>query len=259
MNADNEHRDWDASTYDRVSDIQAEWALEVVDRLELRGDETVLDAGCGSGRVTKLLLERLPEGRVIGVDSSVSMIEKAREELPERTEFLVSDLLELDLEEAADALFSNATLHWILDHRRLFERLHAALRPGGRLEAQCGGIGNLDEFLNSLENVNGDERFAPYVRGIASTWNFASPGDTEIRMRAVGFADVRCWLEDRLEKPREPRDFLRVVCCGPHLERLPEELREPYLDAVLEYIPRPLTLDYVRLNISARRSEGTGA
>jgi trans-aconitate 2-methyltransferase len=249
-----EPREWDAATYDRVSDIQAEWSLEVIDRLELRGDETVLDAGCGSGRVTKLLLERLPEGRVIGVDASASMIEKAREALPEdRTEFIVSDLLDLELAEQVDAIFSNATLHWILDHRRLFERLCAALRPGGQLEAQCGGIGNLDEFLNSLENVNGDERFAPYVRGIASTWNFASPGDTEIRLRAAGFESERCWLEERLEKPREPRAFLSVVCCGPHLERLPEELRDPYLDAVLEYIPRPLTLDYMRLNISARR------
>jgi trans-aconitate 2-methyltransferase len=254
VNSDTEPRDWDASTYDRVSDIQAEWSLEVIDRLDLQGDETVLDAGCGSGRVTKLLLESLPRGRVIGVDSSASMVEKAREALPDRTEFIVSDLLDLELTEAVDAIFSNATLHWILDHRRLFERLFAALRPGGRLEAQCGGLGNLDEFLNSLENVNGDERFAPYVRGIASTWNFASPGDTELRLRAAGFESERCWLEDRLEKPREPRDFLRVVCCGSHLERLPEDLHEPYLDAVLEYTPRPLTLDYVRLNISARRA-----
>ena len=260
MNPDEEAREWDAATYDRVSHIQAEWAREVIDRLELRGDETVLDAGCGSGRVTKLLLEHLPEGRVIGVDASASMIEQAREALPDdRTELIVSDLLDLELTEPVDAVFSNATLHWILDHRRLFQRLYAALRPGGQLEAQCGGIGNLDEFLNSLENVNGDERFAPYVRGIASTWNFASPGDTEIRLQAAGFADEHCRLEDRLEKPREPREFLRTVCLGPHLERLPDELHEQYLDAVLEYIPRPLTLDYVRLNISARRPSGASA
>jgi trans-aconitate 2-methyltransferase len=247
------HRDWDATTYDRVSDVQVDWARAVIDRLALRGHETVLDAGCGSGRVTRLLLERLPQGRVIGVDTSPSMIEKARDALDDRAEFLVSDLVDLELPEPVDAVFSNATLHWILDHRRLFERLHAALRPGGVLEAQCGGIGNLDEFLNSLENVNGDERFAPYVRGIASSWNFASPGDTELRLQAAGFETARCWLEERIEKPREPREFLRVVCLGPHLERLPEHLREPYLDAVLEYTPRPLTLDYVRLNISARR------
>ena len=256
MNPDTEPREWDASTYDRVSDIQAEWSLDVIDRLGLSGDETVLDAGCGSGRVTKLLLERLPRGRVVGVDSSARMLEQAREALPERTDFVVSDLLDLELDDPVDAVFSNATLHWVLDHRRLFTRLHAALRPGGKLEAQCGGIGNLDEFLNSLENVNGDERFAPYVRGIASSWNFASPGDTELRLRAAGFDGVHCWLEERLEKPREPREFLRVVCLGPHLERLPEHLHEQYVDAVLEYAPRPLTLDYVRLNISARRPDG---
>lgn len=253
MSTGTEPRDWDASAYDRVSDPQEDWSRAVIDRLELSGDETVLDAGCGSGRVTRLLLERLPRGRVIGVDASPSMIEKAREALPDRTEFIVSDLLDLDMEEAVDAVFSNATLHWILDHRRLFARLHTALRPGGALEAQCGGIGNLDEFLNVLENVNGDERFAPYLRGIASTWNFASPGDTEIRLEAAGFESARCWLEERLEKPREPREFLRTVCLGPHLEQLPEHLHKQYLDAVLEYIPRPLTLDYMRLNISARR------
>ena len=248
-----EPREWDAAAYDRVSDVQEVWSRAVLDRLDLRGDETVLDAGCGSGRVTRLLLERLPEGRVIGVDSSRSMIEKAREALPDRTEFIVSDLLDLDLNEAVDAVFSNATFHWILDHRRLFARLYAALRPWGVLEAQCGGIGNLDEFLNSLENVDGDERFAPYLRGIASTWNFASPGDTDVRLEGAGFERVRCWLEQRIEKPREPREFLRTVCCGGHLDRLPEHLHEAYLDAVLEYIPRPLTLDYMRLNISARR------
>jgi len=246
-------RDWDATAYDRVSHIQEAWAQEVVERLDLEGNEIVLDAGCGTGRVTRLLLERLPEGRVIGVDASPSMIEKAREAVTERAEFIVADLIDLDLDQTVDAVFSNATFHWILDHRRLFQRLHAALRSGGRMEAQCGGIGNLDEFLNSLENVNGDERFAPYVRGIASTWNFASPGDTELRLQAAGFEDVRCWLTERIEKPRDPREFLITVCLGPHLDRLPEHLHTQYVDAVLEYIPRPLTLDYMRLNISARR------
>jgi trans-aconitate 2-methyltransferase len=246
-------RDWDASAYDRVSDVQEEWARAVIDRLELRGDETVLDAGCGSGRVTRLLLERLPKGHVIGVDASPSMIALAREALGDQVELITCDLLDLELDESVDAVFSNATFHWVLDHRRLFARIHAVLRPGGALEAQCGGIGNLDEFLNSLENVNGDERFAPYLRGIASKWNFASPGDTEIRLQGVGFVDARSWLEERLEKPREAREFLRIVCLGPHLEQLPEPLHKQYLDAVLEYIPRPLALDYVRLNISARR------
>jgi trans-aconitate 2-methyltransferase len=246
-------RDWDAVTYDRVADPQEEWAREVIDRLGLREDETVLDAGCGTGRVTRLLVERLPRGRVIGVDSSAAMIDKARASLGGAVELIVCDLLDLELEGQVDAVFSNATFHWILDHRRLFERLHAALRPGGRLEAQCGGIGNVEEFLNSVESVNGDERFAPYVRGITSAWNFASPGDTEVRLRAAGFEVRRCWLQEKPTQPREPRAYLESICLGAHLERLPESLHEPYVHAVLEALPRPLTLDYVRLNISAER------
>ncbi len=247
-------RDWDASTYDRVAHPQEEWGREVIERLELTGTETVLDAGCGSGRVTKLLVERLPQGRVVGVDASPSMIARARASLGEGVELIVSDLLDLELPEPVDLVFSNAAFHWILDHRRLFERLRAALRPGGRIEAQCGGIGNTEEFLNSVEGVNGDERFAPYLRGITSVWNFASPGDTEMRLQGAGFDTARCWLEDRPVQPRDPRGFLEAVCLGPHLDRLPENLRGPYIDAALEVVPRPLTLDYVRLNISARRA-----
>ena len=246
-------RDWDASTYDRVAAPQEEWARGVIDRLELSGDETVLDAGCGSGRVTLLLLERLPRGRVIGVDASPSMIAKARESLPDDVELIVSDLLELSLPQPVDVIFSNATFHWILDHRRLFARLHEALAPDGRVEAQCGGIGNVEDFLNSIESVNGDERFAPYLRGVSSSWNFASPGDTELRLRDAGFDPARCWLEDWPVQPRHPREYLESVCLGPHLDRLPEQLRPAYMDAALEVIPRPLSLDYVRLNISARR------
>jgi trans-aconitate 2-methyltransferase len=226
----------------------------VIERLELTGTEAVLDAGCGSGRVTRLLVDRLAGGRVVGVDASPSMIARARESLGEGVELIVSDLLDLELPEPVDVVFSNATFHWILDHRRLFERLHAALGPGGRMEAQCGGIGNTEDFLNSVESVNGDERFASYLRGITSVWNFASPGDTEMRLGGAGFEEARCWLEDRPVQPREPRGFLEAVCLGPHLDRLPEDLRGPYLDAALEVVPRPLTLDYVRLNISARRA-----
>jgi len=253
VNDGEQPRDWDAATYDRVADPQAEWAREVIDRLDLKGDETVLDAGCGSGRVTRLLLERVPRGRVIGVDSSPAMIEQARQTLGDEVELIVSDLIDLELGEPVDAIFSNAVFHWILDHRRLFERLYAVLGPAGRLEAQCGGIGNVEDFLNSVESVSGDERFAPYLRGITSTWNFASVGDTEIRLQRAGFQVRRCWLEERLAEPRDPRAYLETVCLGAHLQKLPKEMRTPYMEAVLEVIPRPLTLDYVRLNISARR------
>ncbi len=138
----------------------------VIERLALRGDETVLDAGCGSGRVTKLLLERLPEGRVIAVDAAPSMVEEARAALGPGVEVIQSDLTELELDERVDAVFSNAVFHWVPDHDALFARLRAALRPGGRLVAQCGGAGNVERFHEVAKAVGDEEPFAEYLAGL---------------------------------------------------------------------------------------------
>ena len=247
--------DWDAATYDRVAEPQEEWGTAVLDRLELSGDETVLDAGCGSGRMTRHLVERLPEGRVIGVDSSPSMIEKARENLGERADLRVGSLLDLELDQEVDAIFSNATFHWILDHDRLFTRLFAALRPGGTIEAQCGGQGNVGEVENAMLALEGDERFSSYLRTMQSPWYFASVADTEARLSRVGFESPNCWVETKDVRPPEPEawPFLSSCVINEHLERLPDDLKEPFIEALLESMPRPLTLRYVRLNISSRR------
>ena len=248
--------EWDAETYHRVAANQEEWGREVLARLDLDGDETVLDAGCGSGRVTLLLAERLPRGRVIGVDGSEAMIEEARSnlaDLRDRVELMVADLTELELGEPVDAVFSNATFHWIADHDRLFSRLHDALRPGGTMEAQCGGEGHVTEWTRAVQAMTGDERFAPYFRGMGETWNFASVGDTEARLARAGFEVGRIWLEKRTYEPPEPRDYVRSVGLNKQLAVLPAELHDEFIDAVLGSMLRPLRLEYVRLNISARR------
>ena len=246
--------DWDAASYDSLADPQEEWAREVLERLELRGDETVLDAGCGSGRVTRLLIERLPRGRVIAVDASPSMIDDgARGVATLRTRRCSPTSPSSSSTEPVDAIFSNATFHWVLDHDRLFQRLHAALRPGGQLEAQCGGEGNVAEFERAIEALSGDERFAPYLRGTLLPWNFAGVGETEVRLERAGFEAVRLWLERKRFQPRDPRAYLRASGLASHLDRLPENLHEQFVDAVTGSMPRPLVLDYVRLNISARR------
>jgi trans-aconitate 2-methyltransferase len=247
-------REWDAQTYDRVSDPQYQWGLEVLDRLELDGDEFVMDAGCGSGRVTAKLLERLPDGRVLCVDASESMIEKAREALGERADYMVADLSELKVADPVDVIFSTATFHWVPDHDRLFSRLHDALRPGGRLVAQCGGEGNVARHAQAIATVATRPEFVDHFKGLAMMWNFAPPGETEERLRNAGFEDVSCWLEDKPVQPDDPYEFTTTVTMGPHLSRLPEDLRRPFAEAVLELEDDPLVLDYVRLNIDARRA-----
>jgi trans-aconitate 2-methyltransferase len=244
-------RDWDAATYHRVSGPQVEWAAALLDRLDLRGDETVLDAGCGSGRVTAMLLERLPQGHVVAVDQAPSMVEHAREALPrDRATVFRAELTELRLDEPVDAVFSNAVFHWIADHDRLFERLRAALRAGGRVVAQCGGEGNVERFHRAAREAAAEEPFASHLAGWAGPWNFAAPEATARRLERAGFEAVETWLEPYPMVPDDPGDYLRTVCLGHHLEQLPEDLRERYVEAVLERSEPEL--DYVRLNITAR-------
>jgi trans-aconitate 2-methyltransferase len=245
-------RDWDAETYDEISVPQFTWGVEVLERLELSGDETALDAGCGSGRVTAELAKRLPRGRLIAVDGSEAMIAKARERLGDGASYLVTDLSELEVAEPVDLIFSTATFHWILDHDRLFARLRAALAPGGRLVAQCGGQGNVAEHARAIAAVMARSEFAPHFEGMVAMWNFAAPDETEQRLLAAGFADARCWLEPKPVTPAQPLEFTSTVTLGPHLDQLPEELRRPFAEAILEQAEKPLTLDYVRLNIEAR-------
>lgn len=252
-------REWDAETYDAVSDPQYEWGMEVLERLELRGDETALDAGCGSGRVTEELVRRLPAGRVIAVDGSEAMIAKARERLGDRASYLVADLAELTIEEPVDLVFSTATFHWISDHELLFRRLRAALRPGGRLVAQCGGQGNVAEYVKAIVAAAAQPEFAPHFEGMTGMWNFAGPEETEARLRAAGFAEAHCWLEPKPVTPAQPLEFIVTVTLGPHLARLPEDLHRPFAEASLAHCPEPLTLDYVRLNIEARRAVPGGS
>jgi trans-aconitate 2-methyltransferase len=216
-------RDWDAATYDRVSAPQVEWAERVLARLPLRGDETVLDAGCGSGRVTQMLLDRLPRGRVVAVDSAPSMVEHARAALdPARATVLQAELTELALDDPVDAAFSNAVFHWVADHEALFARLYEALRPAGRLVAQCGGRGNVQRFHDAARAVAEEEPYAEHLAGWEGPWNFAGAEETAERLGRAGFTAVETWLEPYPVAPPDPSGYLRTVCLGYHLEQLPE-------------------------------------
>jgi trans-aconitate 2-methyltransferase len=253
--------DWDAATYDRVADPQEQWAREIIARMHLRGEESVLDAGCGSGRVTRLLLERLPGGRVIAVDASPAMAGRARDALAEdhRVEVICQDLLDLQLREPVDAIFSCAVFHHIFDHERLFGSLRSALSLGGRLVAQCGGAGNIDAFRSLAEAVAQRPRYAEYMADMRPPWHYATPEATEQRLRAAGFEGIRCWLQDKPTLPTDARGFAQTVLLNYHLDHLcktappstAEQLANEFTDEVLGEAGDPLELHYVRLNIEA--------
>ena len=248
--------DWDAATYDRIADPMTRWGSAVLERLPLRGDERVMDAGCGSGRVTEQLLERLPDGQVVALDASPAMVDEARRRLgpDHRVTWVVADLLEpLPVEPPVDAIFSTATFHWITDHDRLFRNLAGVLRPGGRLVAQCGGGDNIATVLAAAAAVAADFGLDPTWRG---PWCFATPEATAERLAAAGFTAIETWLnpEPTPLEPGEPLEtYLATIILREHVTRLPEAAGAGFVHAVAERLPRP-EIDYVRLNIVARRA-----
>ncbi|HEY8303722.1 MAG TPA: methyltransferase domain-containing protein [Solirubrobacteraceae bacterium] len=244
-------RDWDGASYDRISGPMEALGLEVLARLNLAGSETALDAGCGSGRITQALVERLPHGRAIGVDQSASMVAAARKRLGTGMDLRVADLLELELERPVDAILSTATFHWIADHERLFERLRAALLAGGRMVAQCGGEGNIDTLRGRVSTLLAAQPYAEHFADWTPPWNYAGPDRTRERLLAAGFSSAECWLTPAPRELEHPREFLSTIVLGPHVQRLPVKLRECFMNDVLDLLGEPVVVDYVRLNIDA--------
>ncbi len=250
--------DWDARAYHRVAAPQEEWGREVLARLELRGDETVLDAGCGSGRVTRLLCERVPDGRVIGVDGSPSMIEHAGENLAEfgdRVELIVGDLL--------DARAPGAGRRDLLQRDLpLDPRPRAAVRAPVRGPAPRRRDRGAVRGQGQRRRVEARARVAAGRRALRRLPARHARGD-QLRLgrrhaRPARAGRVRARPDRRLARartvaPPDRREFARTVSLAKHLALLPEGLRDEFVDAVLGSMPRPLVLEYVRLNISARR------
>jgi len=257
-------REWNAAAYEGLSSPQTRWGAEFLGRLELAGDEDAIDAGCGTGKVTELLLERLPRGTVLAVDGSRAMAERAAERFAgdPRVRVEHQDLLGLEVDEPVDLVFSTATFHWIKDHGRLFARLARALKPGGRLAAQCGGEGNISRATRATRQVMSRDRFRPFFVGWVDDKNYAGAEETKRRLETAGFEDVETWLHEELTgfaDVDELSRFLATVVLGGHMQRLPEEERGPFAEAVAGEIVaedgEPL-LDYVRLNMLATRSGG---
>jgi trans-aconitate 2-methyltransferase len=247
-------KDWDATTYDQISAPQQLWAAEQLDRLELRGDEVVLDAGCGPGKVTLELAARVPNGRVYAVDAAPSMVKYARQALADRATVFCQDLVELELPEPVDVVFSNATFHWIQDHDALFAALHRNMKPGARLLAQCGGKGNIERFRKLADELARSPAWSQYFDGWSGVWNYATAEETATRLQRAGFTDVNTWLQERQTELADGRSFISTVCLVRHLDRIPAERRDAFVDDVLARYGEPVVLDYVRLNMTARRA-----
>jgi len=254
------NREWNSSAYHRVSNPQFEWGVKVLDRLTLRGDERVMDAGCGSGRLTAKIVERLPHGEVVGVDLSHNMLTQAAEHLGHRVRFVQADLTHLPFDNEFDVIFSTASFHWVLDHPAMFSSLVRALKPGGKIEAQCGGGDNLKDVHCRIRALMDLPKYARFFVNWKHPWEFADAETTAERMARAGFADVKTWLEPapfKLGSEQEYRDFLGPVILRPFLNAIGDaELGNQFVEDVARQAADDPTfeLDYWRLNLRGRKS-----
>lgn len=244
--------DWDGQCYDTISSEMERLGLEVLERLPLGGGEVCLDGGCGSGRITEHLARRVPKGQVYAMDADGSMVEAARERLSglPNVEVLEGSLTDFSLPEPVDAAFSTAVFHWIPDHALLFRSLRSHLKQGGRLEAQCGGEGNLRLVHGAADRIGTGEPYATYLADFREPTHFPSPEETERLLQEAGFTEAECWLSPRLVTPDHIEDFLRTVILAPRVALLPESLQGQFARQVCEQTQGGF--DYMRLNISAR-------
>ncbi|MCA1819243.1 MAG: methyltransferase domain-containing protein [Halobacteriales archaeon] len=252
---------WDAAAYERVAEAQFRWALEVLDWRTWRGDERVIDAGCGPGRVAEELLPRLPRGHVTAVDRDEGMLAKARLRLApygNRASVVAADLADLPALPSADVVLSTAVLHWVPDHDAAFRGFHATLRAGGELLVQCGGAGNISALKATAGEV-AKEAFAPAFAAWSAPWHFEDAASTRGRLQKAGFHSIEVGLEDK-PTPFPDRasflEFCQAAPLRPYLDRLPASQHARFLGAVGDRwaeAGRSWILDYVRLNVRARR------
>jgi trans-aconitate 2-methyltransferase len=266
MNPPQTSREWNAAEYHRLSAPQFEWGQRVLSELHLRGNECVLDAGCGTGKLTRLLLQNLPRGRVVGLDLSRNMVQLAHDNLEAefagRVSLVAADLVALPFRERFDGIFSTASFHWVLDHNALFRNLISSLKDGGWLHAQCGGGPNLAILRERVGSLAQGPEFSPWLGHFAEPWFFSDAEGAASRLRAAGFHDVKTGLEAAafaVASSREFQDYLRTFVLHRYLELLPEEgLRKSFVQQLADasaHDNTPWTLDYWRLNLRARKPE----
>jgi trans-aconitate 2-methyltransferase len=256
-------REWDAAAYHVLSNNQFQWGKKVLARAPLRGDESILDAGCGTGRLTAELVLRIPRGEVTALDLSENMLRAAREHLLPRfggqLRFVCADLQRLPFRAGFDGVFSTAAFHWAKDHNALFAGIHESLKPGGWLVAQCGGGPNLLRLRLCAAELLASNRYRQFFGDWREPWEFAGPEATRKRLPRAGFVEIEAWTEPEefvLDDEATFKQYLATVTLHRHLERLPDAaLRDRFLGEIVSQYRRSgkLSLDYWRLNINARK------
>ena len=264
-NNDNNHNNqsWDAQTYDKVSsNVQLQWGQELLEERAWIGNETVMDAGAGTGNLTKILADKLPNGKVYAVDADSNMVQQAKSNLSgcSNVQFIHSSMDKVKLPTEVDVIFSNSALHWILDQEGLFLHFWQLLKPNGKLLIEYGAHGNVERPLSVIFKIMQSSQFREHFVNWRQSWYFPKPEEIERLLQKAKFRNIQIDLSKRVTIFPDRQSFaifIRTVIMKPFLGYLPDaKKKEQFLDVFLNEFERSgweWSVDFMRLGISAEK------
>jgi trans-aconitate 2-methyltransferase len=259
----NNNHSWDARTYDKVSsNVQLQWGRKLLDRRRWSGNERVMDAGAGSGNLTKILAYKVPRGQVYAIDADPNMVQEAKSNLSgcRNVQIIHSRIDKINLPTEVDVIFSNSALHWILDQEGVFSHFWQLLKPNGELLIEYGGHGNVERPLSVIFKLIQSDQFQEHFVNWKQSWYFPKPDETERLLQKARYRDIQVNLSKRTTSFSDGAEFAifaKTVIMKPFLGYLPDsKKKEQFLDAFLNEFERSgwaWSLDFMRLSVSAKK------
>lgn len=235
---------WDGVAYDALPLPHEQWGKRTIEALKLQPNETLLDAGCGTGRDAQLALEQLPHGALICVDQSSTMLDQCRSRFGQEPRVCIIEgnldqVLPVE-DESVDAIMSVAALHWLADHNNVWRHFFTALKPGGRIATDCGGFGNLAKTLALVPQINEEIKFP--------NWYYANVSSTEQLLKEAGFVDIQVSLRPH------PTPLPDKKTLATYLQTLVFREWDANQITKMSDLLSDNTLDYVRLEVRANKA-----
>lgn len=231
--------EFDGEKYKKASKHQREWGNSLIEEISLKGNESILDLGCGDGGLTEQMACLVPDGKVLGIDASEGMIETARKRVRANLEFLHMDINEIDFQNQFDVIFSNAALHWVKDHRRLLSNVFSALRKGGIIAWDFGGDGNCANFYGVIRKMIQSEKYKKYFMDFEWPWYMPSRAEYEKLIVGSGFSDYTITEVNRDRYFADADEIIKWIdqpSIVPFLREVPEEVKPEFREAVIQAV-----------------------
>ncbi len=229
--------EFDGKLYEKASIFQQEWGNKLISELNLKGNEDILDLGCGDGLLTAKLAKLVPNGNVIGVDASEGMIKVAKEKEENNLKFLLMDINQIDLNRQFDFIFSNATLQWIKNQKQLWTNIHKLLNPNGFVRFNFAADGNSSHFIKVIKETIVFEEYKKYFSEFQWPWYMPSVDEYENNLKDFVFSELNVWSEntDRFFPDKEAMiGWVNQPNIVPFLKNIPEDKKELFREIVIE-------------------------